>query len=139
MVHGFPAGLVDRVHGNNIECGTVHAGLACDAAGGRVTSCDGAVVKKKNLRVLVQTELLASVYGHVRHNGPGRVLRQLVRFPQGVDLHNVVAVESRLNDGTGLGKSNFSSSDLTDRIISFCCHITSSLFKSKLCVYYRTL
>ncbi len=131
VVHGLPAGVIDGVHDDLVQGGGVHAGLSGDPAGGGVAAGDGTVVEQQDLGVGLQAELLAPVDGHVGDHGAGRVLGHVIGLPEGVDLHDVVAVEGGLNDGAGLGEPDLAGSDLGSGVIGFRRHICSSFKMSK--------
>ena len=71
VVHFLETRAVDSVHCYLVKSLAVNAGLACNAACSSVSACDCAVVKEKNLCVLVKTELLASVNGHIGNDCTG--------------------------------------------------------------------
>ena len=131
VVHGLPAAVIDGVHDDFIQFRSVHAGLSGDAAGGGIAAGDGSVIEQQNLGVGLQTELLAPVDGHVGDHGAGGVLGHVIGFAEGVDLHDIVAVEGSLDDGAGLGEPNFAGPNLSSGVIGFRRHICSSFKISK--------
>ena len=68
MIHGFPACFVDSVHNNLIKLCLVNSRLALDTACCCVTSCYRAVIKKKNLCVLLKTECVSIFHRHIRYD-----------------------------------------------------------------------
>ena len=120
VIELLPARGINGVHDDLVERLAVHARLAGDAARGSVSAGDGAVVEEQHLCVRVKTDFLGAVYGHIGNDGTGRILREVISLLEGVDLDDIVAVESSLNDGTCLGETDLVLADLTHGVIRFC-------------------
>ena len=129
VIHCLPACLIDRVHNNLVKLASVYAGLTFDTTCSCVTACNRTVIEQQNLRVSRKTKSLTVLDRHVCYNRTGGILCQFISFSQCVNLDYVVSVESCLDNGTGLGKTNLAGTDLGNGIIRFCCHIIFSSLK----------
>ena len=128
VIHGLPAGVVYGIHEDLVQSGVVDALLAGDAAGRSIASGDGAVVEQQYLGIRFQTEFLTPVDRHIGDDGAGRVFRQVICLPQGIDFHHVVAVKRRFDDGAGFGKTGFARTNLTSGVVGFRGHLKFLLY-----------
>ena len=128
VIHGLPAGVVHGVHNDLVQLVALHTGLTGDAAGRSIASGDGAVVEQQYLGIRFQTEFLTPVDRHIGDDGAGRVFRQVICLPQGIDFHHVVAVKRRFDDGAGFGKTGFARTNLTSGVVGFRGHLKFLLY-----------
>ena len=131
MVHSPPPGVINCVHQNLVQFCGVNPWLTGNPPGRCITPCDGSVIEQQYLGIRLQAKFLSPIYRHVCHNCPWRVLCQLISFLQSVNLHYVVPIESSLNDGACLCKSNLIGPNLCPWVICLCRHCVFSSLNLK--------
>ena len=102
MVHRGITGIIDSIHQFLIQIGRINARFTDDPSCCCTSACYRAVVEKEHLGIRRQSKGLAFVYRHIGDDGSRGVLCHFIGLLKVFHFYHIVAVESCLDDGTGL-------------------------------------